>query len=116
MLSVIPSLPRALIAVVLIAITTASAGSVSWSSPAPGEPLQPADASAADAIHLLQEGDTVVWTSQRGTVSVVTTLGWPSTAGDDELGGAMVVEAFYRTTGTLTVGEPPKSVSFQFEG
>ena len=43
------------------------------------------------------------------------TLGWEFTDGETELLGARTVEAVYRTSGELSIGESPLSLTFDFD-
>lgn len=115
MLSVTASLTRAATAAVLAALITASAGTVEWSAPSPGENLRPV-ANAADSVLVTQNADRILWVATEDKVATVQTLGWEVTDGDTELAGSLVLETVYRTTGSLSIGEPPKSVSFTMEG
>jgi hypothetical protein len=112
MLNVMASLYRPLAAVALAAVATASASSAVFVAPAPGEDLQVSDPAG---VTLVQDGGSIQWTSDN-EVARITTLTWPVTDGDDELGGALAIETVYRTTGSLTIGEPPKSVVFDLKG
>ena len=115
MLTVIASLPRVLAVMALAAVTTSSVAPVVWAASAPGEDLQPVG-SAAESVLVTQNGDRVLWVSTEDAVATVMTLGWEQTGDEVELGGALTIETVYRTTGSLSIGEPPKSVSFDFEG
>jgi hypothetical protein len=112
MLNVMASLFRALAAAALATVATASVSSAVFVAPAPGEDLQASDPAG---ITLTQDGGFIQWVSDE-QVAQITTLTWPVTDGADELGGALAVETVYRTSGSLTIGEPPKTVVFQLEG
>ena len=97
-------------------LTLTAGGAVAvFSAGAPGESVTPRD--GADLlVGLVQSQESILWTSIAGPVSTVMTLGWPSTDGTHDLGGALVIEAPANTTaGTLDIGEPPKSLLFSFE-
>ncbi len=116
MLSVTASLLRLAAVGVLAAMLTASTGGiVVWSSPAPGEDLSPVG-DAADAVLVTQNHDRILWVATEGEVASVMTLGWEVADGETELAGPLVIETVYRTSGSLSIGEPPKSVSFTLEG
>ncbi len=115
MLSVTASLSRYAAAAVLAALVTASTGTVVWSAPAPGDDLRPVG-DAAEVVLVTQNGDRILWVATEDKVASVMTLGWEVNEGDTELAGPLVIETVYRTTGSLSIGEPPKSVSFTMEG
>lgn len=115
MLSVTASLSRLAAAGVLAAILTASTGTFVWSAPAPGQDLAPVG-NAADAVLVTQNHDRILWVATGDQVATVTTLGWEIADGETELAGPLVIETVYRTSGSLSIGEPPKSVSFTLEG
>lgn len=114
MLSVLASLSRVIAVVALVSVTAASNAPVIWAADAPDLPLRPVG-TAADSVLVIQYEDRVLWISQDDQVATVMTLGWEIADGDTELAGATTLEAVYRTTGSLSIGEPPKSVSFTFE-
>jgi hypothetical protein len=94
---------------------TAAGGAVAvFAAGGPGENLSPSGGSDL-LIDLTQVGDSVLWTSLAGNVATVRTLGWPSTDGTHDLGGALTIE---RPTeplaGTIDIGEKPMSITFGF--
>ncbi len=115
MLSVTVSLVRYTAAAVLAVLMSASASTVVWSAPGPGDDLAPVG-DAADSVLVTQNGDRILWVATEDKVASIETLGWEVTDGDTELAGSLVIELVYRTTGSLSIGEPPKSVSFTMEG
>ncbi|MGH3651005.1 MAG: hypothetical protein ACRDU9_09890 [Acidimicrobiia bacterium] len=82
----------------------------------PGEKLSPVD--GADLlVTITQSQDSVLWTSLAGNVSAVQTLGWPSTDGVHELGGALVIESPENPlAGAINIGEKPMSIEFEIGG
>lgn len=114
MLSVLASLSRAVVLVAVAALATSSTSVVTWTAPSPGEDLRPVG-SASDQVLVTQNGPRILWVSEVEPVATVMTLGWETTDGDTELAGAMTIETVYRTTGSLSIGEPPKTVSFSLE-
>jgi hypothetical protein len=81
----------------------------------PGESMSPVGG-ADQLIRLTQSASSVLWTSMAGNVSMVETLGWPSSDGTHELGGALVIEAPENpTAGTVNIGEKPMSLSFRLD-
>ena len=115
MLSVTASLSRYIATAVLAVLATASAGTAVWSAPAPGEDLRPVG-DAAETVLVTQNADRILWVATEDKVAHVMTLGWEVIEGDTELAGSLMIETVYRTTGSLSIGEPPKSVSFTMEG
>jgi hypothetical protein len=64
-------------------------------------------------VRLTQSNGSVLWSSLAGNVSLIETLGWPTSDGTHELGGALVMETPPNPlAGTITIGEDPKSMTF----
>ena len=83
---------------------------------APGSDLRPVGG-AETVIDLIQGQETLLWSSIKGTVSSYTVLGWPSSVGEHDLGGAMVVERpADGSAGVIDFGEKPMSVEFDVAG
>ncbi len=98
----------------LVAITTLAAGGAVavFAAGGPGENLI-GTGGAGSLIELTQVNNSVVWTSLSGNISLVTTVGWPSSDGTHDLGGALVVEEPANpTAGTINIGEKPMRVTF----
>lgn len=115
MLFAFASLRRALVTILVAAALSASAAPAIFVASHPGAPLAPADEHASAAIQLVQGGDSILWASKKAEVATVTTYGWQSSDDDNELGGVMLLEAVYRTTGTTSIGEAPRMVEFRFD-
>lgn len=94
-------------------MTLAAGGAVAvFTAGGPGENLSPVDG-AELAVSLTQSGNSILWTSLAGNISTVKTLGWPTSDGVHELGGALVIERPANPgAGTINVGEKPMSVEF----
>ncbi|MBW3666018.1 MAG: hypothetical protein KY394_00340 [Actinobacteria bacterium] len=98
-------------------LTAASYGGAAlFRAPHPGGDLQPVDG-AERVIQLLQGGQSVLWTTLEGTVSLYTVIGWPSSHDDAELGGALMM----RTpsdggAGVIDFGEKPMTLQFELGG
>lgn len=75
--------------------------------------MSPAD--GADLlVSLVQSNESVLWTSLAGNVATVETVGWPTSDGTHELGGALVIERPSNpTAGTVNIGEKPMSMTFE---
>ena len=68
-------------------------------------------------VRLTQSNSSVLWTSVAGSISTIETLGWPSSDGIHDLGGALVIETPENpTAGAINIGESPMSVTFDIEG
>ena len=82
----------------------------------PGENLRPSGGSDL-VIDLTQVDNTVLWTSLVGNVTAVQTVGWPSSDGVHDLGGALTIDAPANpTAGTVNIGEKPMIVTFELDG
>lgn len=94
---------------------TASGGAVAiFTAGGPGESMSPVG--GADLlVRLTQSNDSVLWTSLAGNVSMVETLGWPTSDGEHELGGALTIERpSDPLAGTVNIGEKPMTMEFAF--
>lgn len=94
---------------------TAAGGAVAvYAAGGPGEGMTPIG--GADLlVRLTQSNSSVLWTSMAGNVSTIETLGWPSSDGTHDLGGALVIETPQNpTAGALDIGEAPMSMEFRF--
>lgn len=93
---------------------TAAGGSVAvFAAGGPGENLSPIDG-AELLISIRQSQSSVLWTSLAGNVATVKTVGWPTSDGTHDLGGALMIEE--PTTplaGTVNIGEKPMSLEFE---
>lgn len=96
-------------------ILTASGGAVAvFAAGGPGENVI-AKNGADLLVGIAQTQESVSWTSFAGNVSIVETLGWSSSDGVHELGGALVIETPPNpTAGMVDIGEKPKSMVFRF--
>ena len=100
------------IAAAIIALTM-TAGAVLRAS-TPGSNLQPTGG-AGQVIELPQGNRSILWTAPSGTVTGFVVQGWPSSTGDNELGGALVMERIEggADTGVIDFGEKPMTLSFE---
>ena len=70
-----------------------------------------------ELVRILQGNRTILWTSLAGSVSSYTIQGWPTSDGDSELGGALMMERPEDgLTGVIDFGEKPMSLSFEIDG
>ena len=92
---------------------TAAGGSVAvFAAGGPGENLSPVDG-AELLVSIRQSQSSVLWTSLAGNVATVKTVGWPSSDGTHDLGGALVIEQPANSlAGTVNIGEKPMSIEF----
>jgi hypothetical protein len=111
------SAARSTVLVIAAAITAlALSAGVVFRAPEPGSDLRPA-AGAAEVIELLQGNTSIVWTALSGPVTGYVVQGWPSSTGDSELGGAMMMERIEGgDAGVISFGEKPMTLSFDTAG
>lgn len=87
-----------------------------FTAPELGASLRPVGG-AEKLIDLIQGQETILWSSLNGTVSSLEVLGWPSSDGEHELGGALMIEApDDGTVGIIDTGERPMLVEFTLSG
>ncbi len=92
-------------------------GSVAvFEAPAPGADLVPIDG-AELLVSITQVNDSILWSSLSGNVNLVTTIGWPASDGEHDLGGALVMERPESAlAGAISAGDNPMSVTFDLDG
>ena len=96
----------------LLTLTAAGGAVAVFAAGGPGESMSPIGG-ADQLVRLTQSNNAVLWTSLAGNVSIVETLGWPSSDGTHDLGGALVIEAPQNpTAGAVNIGEQPMSMQF----
>jgi hypothetical protein len=114
-----PSLPfarTASLALAGLAVALAISMSATFQASRPGADLAPTNG-AASLIQILQGNQNVLWTSLSGNVTSYVVQGWPSQAGDNELGGALMMERpADGSVGVIDFGEKPMTLEFQLEG
>ncbi len=112
------SAARSTLLVIVAALTAfaVTAGAV-FSAPRPGSDLRPTGG-AADLIELIQGNESVLWSALSGTVTGYVVQGWPSSNGENELGGAMMMERLENggDAGIIQFGEKPMTLSFDIAG
>jgi hypothetical protein len=90
-------------------------GSALYRADSPGTDLRPVDG-AESVVQVLQGNRTVLWTALSGSVSMYRVEGWPTTIGEHDLGGAVMMERLADgTAGVIEFGEKPQSVRFEIE-
>jgi hypothetical protein len=103
-----------LVAISFAAVTLLS--SAVFTADRPGADLEPVG-NADELVHILQGESSILWTSLSGTVSFYTVRGWPSSDGESELGGALVIEKpDDGLAGVIKPAEKPMSLSFEIDG
>lgn len=92
---------------------TAAGGAVAvFAAGGPGENLRPSG-DADLLIDLTQVNDSILWTSLADNVGAIKTVGWPSSDGVHDLGGALtIIQPSDPTAGTINIGEKPMTVEF----
>jgi hypothetical protein len=99
-----------------IAVATVSlAVSADFRATDPGSNLTPVGA-ADQMVEILQGNQNVLWSSLAGPVLSYRVEGWPVSVGEDDLGGALVIERpVDGSAGVIDFGEKPKSLSFELD-
>lgn len=108
--------PTRLVGLALAALLTIGAGlsaTATFEAPAPGADLEPIG-DAGSLISLVQGQEHLLWTALTGSVTSYTTIGWPSSDGEVELGGAMVVvRPADGSAGVIEPAEKPMALEFE---
>ncbi|MGB7861339.1 MAG: hypothetical protein WBM90_12640 [Acidimicrobiia bacterium] len=103
-------LGRGLGVAILVAVSLANLAT--FEAAAPGEKLEPIGG-AGDVINLIQGQQAILWTSLSGTVNTYRAVGWESSDGTHDLGGALVIEDTNGAlAGVVNIGEKPKALTF----
>ncbi len=102
------------LAAVLTVTAAGGAASAVFAAGGPGDDLTPREG-AELLVSLSQSGESILWSSLAGNVSLIQTVGWPSSDGTHDLGGALTIEKpSNQLAGTINTGEKPQSVTFDF--
>jgi hypothetical protein len=75
----------------LLLMAASIGGTALFRAASPGDDLRPVDG-AGSMVQVLQGNRTVLWTALSGSVSMYRVEGWPVTVGDNDLGGAVMME------------------------
>jgi hypothetical protein len=103
------------VAVALLLMAGSIGSTALFGAASPGEDLEPIGG-ADSIVQVLQGNRTVLWTALSGSVSMFRVEGWPTTIGEHDLGGAVMMERpADATAGVIDFGEKPRSVSFEME-
>jgi hypothetical protein len=99
----------------LLTVAAGFATSATFQAASPGADLEPVG-DAAGVIDLIQGQQHLLWSSLTGTVTSHTTVGWPSSDGDVELGGGLTIERTADgSAGVIEVADKPMTVSFELD-
>ena len=110
----IRNLPLGLAALLLVAASLSA--SAVFAADDPGSNLRPIG-NADELVEILQDNGTILWNSLSGAVSSHTVQGWPSTDGESELGGALMIEKPDNAqAGVINFAEKPMTLSFEIGG
>jgi hypothetical protein len=111
----VPAVRTTSLAMVGLAIALAVGTSALFQAPRPGVDLAPTGGSES-LIQILQGNQNILWTSLSGSVTSFVVQGWPSTTGNSELGGAlMLARPANGEVGVIDFGEKPMSLEFQID-
>lgn len=108
---------RSIVALAGLAMIAATFSvTASFEAPGPGASLQPVGG-ADELVQVLQSNRVVLWSSLGDRVSSYVVRGWPVDTGDEQLGGALVIERPGEgVAGVIDFGEKPMSVQFELGG
>jgi hypothetical protein len=94
----------------------ALSATVLFQAPRPGADLAPSGGSE-NLIQILQGDQSLLWTTLSGRVTSYVVQGWPSASGENELGGALMMERPANgTAGIIDFGEKPMTLRFEIAG
>jgi hypothetical protein len=115
MQSVVASRLAGLGMAVVFTLLTAGGAVAVFAAGGPGDDVSPT-AGAERLIDLTQSQESILWTALGPGVSMIKALGWPSSDGVNELGGALVIERpSDPLAGVINIGEKPASVEFTLD-
>ena len=98
----------------LMTLTAAGGSAAMFAAGGPGEHLTPLNG-AELLVSITQTQESILWSSLAGNVSTVEVVGWPSTDGIHDLGGALMLDRPDNPlAGAIRVGEPPATAQFAF--
>ncbi len=104
-----------LVGIGLAGLLTVAAGlstTALFEASSPGSNLEAVNG-AEMIIDLVQGQKTLLWSALSGTVTGYTVIGWPTSAGEHDLGGALtLVKPDNGSAGVIDFGEKPMSASF----
>lgn len=98
----------------LMTLSAAGGAVAVFTAGGPGERMSPVG-EADLLVRLSQSNGSVMWSSLAGNVALIETIGWASSDGVHDLGGALMIERPEDPlAGTIDFGESPQSMSFTF--
>ncbi len=104
------------LAALLITAAAYPATAAVFSANAPGEDLVPIDG-AEFIIDLVQGQQHLLWSTISGSVATIEVIGWPTSDGTHDLGGALVIEQpDDGLAGVIDFGEKPMEARFNLSG
>lgn len=96
----------------VVMMLTLGGGVALFTAGGPGDDLAP-NGGAEQFVNLIQSNESVLWTTVGAGISMIRTVGWSSSDGVHELGGALVLERPANPdAGAINIGEKPASVEF----
>lgn len=99
-----------------LTIAATFSATATFESSAPGLGLEPVGG-AERLISLIQGQQHLAWSALAGSVTSLRVAGWPSSSGDVELGGGVMIERpSDGEAGIIAFGEKPMSLEFQLNG
>jgi hypothetical protein len=112
----VPAVRTTSLALAVVAAALALSAGALFQAPRPGADLVPSGGSET-LVHILQGNQNILWTSLSGKVTSYVVQGWPSTSGDNELGGALMMERPANgEAGVIDFGEKPMTLRFEIDG
>lgn len=107
-----PARLAALALAALLMLAAATSTTAIFTASEPGSGLEPVGG-AELLIDLVQGQENLLWSSLAGSVELINVVGWPSTDGEHDLGGALVLERpTSALAGVVEFGERPMSARF----
>jgi hypothetical protein len=112
----VPAVRTTSLVLAVVATALALSAGALFRAPSPGSDLAPSGGSE-NLVQILQGNQNVLWTSLSGNVNSYVVQGWPSTSGDNELGGALMMERPANgQAGVIDFGEKPMTLRFAVDG
>lgn len=112
----VPAVRTASLALAVVTTALALGAGALFQAPRPEADLVPSGGSE-NLVQILQGSQHILWTSLSGGVTSFVVQGWPSTRGDNELGGALMMEhPANDEAGVIDFGEKPMKLEFEIDG
>ena len=104
------------LAALLITAAAFPATTAVFGAPAPGDDLVPFDG-AELVVDLVLGQQHLLWSTISGRVATLELVGWPTSDGTHDLGGALMIEnPANELAGVVGFGEKPREVRFNLSG